>query len=181
MTLSLPPSLPLPLSPSLSLSPPQDLDAPQPYEPRLFKSHESSADIAKGGRYIYVIRDPADAFVSFHKFLPAYVNLEAGDLTATQFADAIFAGASHSGQIWEHFLGWWRMRHEPNVLWVCFEDMSADLPAVIRRVASFLKLPCAPSARPQRRHPPHALRCFLSRKLGFCFEDASVTRRLHVG
>ena len=45
-------------------------------------------DIAKGARYIYVARDPLDAFVSFHKFLPAYVNLEPSDISAEHFAQA---------------------------------------------------------------------------------------------
>ena len=57
--------------------------------PRLFKSHEPWEHIAKGGRYIYVARDPLDAFVSFHKFLPAYTGLQPGDISHEQFAAAI--------------------------------------------------------------------------------------------
>lgn len=44
--------------------------------PRVFKSHESFADVPKGGKYIYVARDPLDAFVSFYKFLPAYMGIQ---------------------------------------------------------------------------------------------------------
>jgi len=121
----------------------QDLDAEQVAEPRLFKSHESWASVPKGARYIYVVRNPLDAFVSFHKFLPAYTGLQPGDITQQQFANAIFAGASHSGQIWSHFLGWWKQRQNPNVLWVCFEDMKSDLRGSIRRIAAFLKIKCS--------------------------------------
>ena len=131
---------------------------PPPPPPRA----QSWGDIAKGARYIYVARDPLDAFVSFHKFLPAYVNLEPSDISAEHFAQAqiqqqlgrnnspattaarqnnsvapsqaIFAGASHSGQIWHHYLGWWEaMRaRDADVLWVFFEDMCADLPGPVR-------------------------------------------------
>jgi len=84
----------------------QDLNSSQVREPRLFKSHEGAAQIAKGGKYIYVARDPLDAFVSFFNFLPGYMGLTTDDITMKQFADAIFAGVSHSGNIWNHFLGW---------------------------------------------------------------------------
>ena len=88
----------------------QNLDDDQLASPRVFKSHESHADIAKGGKYIYVARDPLDAFFSFYKFLPAYTGLQPNDIDERAFSDAIFAGASHSGQIWNHLLGWWDCR-----------------------------------------------------------------------
>eukprot|EP00962_Isochrysis_galbana_P047868 scaffold19764_cov114-Isochrysis_galbana.AAC.8 len=108
----------------------QDLSAPQVAVPRAFKSHATWPNICKGGRYLYVARDPVDAFYSFYKFLPAYTNLQPGDLTQEQFADAIFAGASHSGQIWDHFIGWWEQRHNPDVMWLFYEDLKDDLPGV---------------------------------------------------
>ena len=45
----------------------QDLDADQVASPRVFKSHEAWRDVAKGGRYVYVARNPLDAFFSFFK------------------------------------------------------------------------------------------------------------------
>ena len=50
-----------------------------------------------------------------------------------QFAAAIFGGLSHSGGIWDHFAGWWARRADPNVLWVCFEDLKEDLPREVGR------------------------------------------------
>jgi len=35
--------------------------------PRLFKSHETASDVPAGARYVYVARNPLDAFVSFHR------------------------------------------------------------------------------------------------------------------
>ena len=59
----------------LALDCKQTLEDEQVCNPRVFKSHESYPDIAKGDgvKYIYVARNPLDAFVSFHKFM--YVGL----------------------------------------------------------------------------------------------------------
>ena len=116
----------------------QDLDAPQVAQPRVFKSHEGWKDVAKGGRYIYVARNPEDAFWSFFKFLPSFAGLRSGDIDEETFMQAIFAGASHSGLIWHHFLGWWEQRRRPDVLWVLFEDLTADLRSEVVRIASFV-------------------------------------------
>jgi aryl sulfotransferase len=116
----------------------QRLEDDQVCEPRLFKSHESASDIARGARYVCVVRDPMDVFHSFYHFLPPYMGIPHGAVTREAFADAVFAGASHSGQCWDHFLGWWDRRHEPETLIVCFEDMKENLEKVARRVALHL-------------------------------------------
>ncbi|KAJ8599579.1 hypothetical protein CTAYLR_004680 [Chrysophaeum taylorii] len=119
----------------------QDLEADQVVSPRLFKSHEAWADIAKGGRYVYACRNPSDAFVSFYNFLPAYMHCEG--IGVETFAEAIFGGLSHSGGIWSHFVGWVEAaRANPDrVLLVAFEDLKNDLRAEIRRIALFLGIP----------------------------------------
>ena len=80
-----------------------------------------------------------------------------GALTMEQFAAAIFGGLSHSGGIWDHFAGWWARRADPNVLWVCFEDLKEDLPREVGRpvclsihpsVGRPVGRPVGPSVRP---------------------------------
>mmetsp|Transcript_2320 Transcript_2320/g.6924 ORF Transcript_2320/g.6924 Transcript_2320/m.6924 type:complete len:259 (-) Transcript_2320:19-795(-) len=128
----------------------QDLYAPQTHEPRVYKSHEGFPTVGKtagagpggdpvgGAKYIYVIRDPEDAFFSFFSFMPAYVGMKPGDVHVNTFCDAIFAGVSHSGQIWEHMLGWYEHRLNPNVLFIHFESLLEDLAGQIRIVAKFM-------------------------------------------
>ena len=123
----------------------QDLNADHVAPPRVWKSHEAWADVAKGGKYIYVARNPLDAFYSFFKFLPSFTGLRQGDLDEEAFAKAIFAGASHSGQIWDHFLGWWNVRDRDDVLWLFFEDLASDLPGEVARIARFLDIEATPS------------------------------------
>lgn len=108
--------------------------------PRLFKSHERFNTVPKGAKYIYVARHPLDAFVSFYHFMPAYMGLPPGAVSMPEFADAIFAGVSVSGGIWGHYAAWWARRHDPNVLWVFFEDLKDDLPSAVLRIAAFMGL-----------------------------------------
>lgn len=119
----------------------QDLDADQVADPRVFKSHERTGTIAKGGKYIHVCRDPRDALVSFWRFLPAYMAVPPGDISIEEFTDAIFGGVSLSGGVWDFFTDWWQWKDEPNVLWVCFEDLKSNLKAQIRRIAKFMEIP----------------------------------------
>ena len=37
-----------------------------------------------------------------------------------------------------HVLGYWERRHEENILFITYEEMKRDLPAVIRKVSGFL-------------------------------------------
>jgi aryl sulfotransferase len=121
----------------------QNLNDAQQYAPRCYKSHESYEGIGKGGKYIYVARDPRDAFVSFFNFLPAYMGIDNTDCQAISmdaFAEAIFAGVSHSGLIWNHFLSFWKVREQENVLWIFFEDMKDDLRSCVKKVGEFMGL-----------------------------------------
>lgn len=40
---------------------------------------------------------------------------------------------------WNNIYGFWNRRHLANVLFIRYEDMKRDLPAVIRKVAGFLE------------------------------------------
>jgi hypothetical protein len=42
---------------------------------------------------------------------------------------------------WNHVLPFWQMRHNPNVLFLRYEEMKSDLGGVIRRVSQFLQKP----------------------------------------
>ena len=42
--------------------------------------------------------------------------------------------------LWEHVQGWWDARNLPNILLVHFNNLKADLPGQIRRIAGFLDI-----------------------------------------
>jgi aryl sulfotransferase len=55
------------------------------------------------------------------------------------FREWLDGGALPLGEsFWQHNQGWWDARHLPNVLLVHFNNLKADLPGQMRRIASFL-------------------------------------------
>ena len=106
-------------------------------------------------RYIYVARDGRDtawsfhhhhvnmtdeAFARFNTGLPeGYPLLERGTEDPLEFYRAWFTRNGFPvWPFWEHVRGWWQARHLPNVLLVHFNDLKADLPGNLRRIAAFL-------------------------------------------
>jgi len=107
---------------------------------RIIKTHmpaplcPSSAD----ARYIYVARHPVSCFASCVDFVATNVGAMAPAMPAYEewfrSADLMWWGTWPA-----HVKGWWeRSRRERNVLFVHFEEMKRDLPAIVRRVADFL-------------------------------------------
>lgn len=116
-----------------------DLNSPQIGLPRIFKSHENFERIPKGGKYIYVVRNPSDVCVSFYHFLIKFVGLDEADIPLDEFIQKLFVGAgSVSGKIWHHYLSYYNHRLDGNVLFVFYEDLISNLEAVIEQIAGFM-------------------------------------------
>ena len=116
-----------------------DLDADQGGPPRAFKSHKNGDEIQPGCRYIAVMRDPKDVAVSFFHFFSGWF-FEPGGISLDTFIRDFFLSGSRSGRYWPHLISWWRRQNEPKVLFLCYEDMQADLPAAVQQVAAFLDM-----------------------------------------
>lgn len=116
-----------------------DLDAPQRAAPRAFKTHLARDLAPRGCRNIFVVRDPVDSLVSFFHFFSGWV-FEPGSVSMREFALDYVLHGTRSGRYWEHLASWWPERLDPDTLWLCFEDVVADLPAAVVRVAAFLGL-----------------------------------------
>ena len=112
-----------------------DIDAPQVAEPpRAFKTHSNLNEVAKGGKYIVVVRDPCDALVSDYHFM-GEMFFDKDSVSLEEFAREDFIPGRG---IHEHILAFWQRRHDPDVLPLCFENMKGDLPKTIERVAEFI-------------------------------------------
>jgi hypothetical protein len=116
-----------------------DLEAPQRAQPRGFKSHLSYDAVPKGARYIVSFRDPKDALVSFYRFMEGWF-LEPGAVSIAEFAENWIAQGTGGGDYWSHLLTWWNARHNPDVLILSYEGMTAEPEATIRQVAAFCDL-----------------------------------------
>ena len=110
---------------------------------RIIKTHFPArlCPDAKAARYIYVARHPVSCFASCVDFVVTNVGRMAPPSPAFEewfcSPDLMWWGT------WtDHVRGWWdRAQQDGNVLFVYFEDMKRDLPAIVRRVADFLEVP----------------------------------------
>lgn len=106
---------------------------------RVFKSHCTAAEAPARARFVVAVREPVAVLCSFHRFFEGWM-FERGAIDLSTFAREFFAQGSNSGRYWEHLIGWWSRRHESEVLLLCYEDMCADLPGTIDRMAGWLGL-----------------------------------------
>ena len=111
-----------------------DLNAEQRAEPRAFKSHLGWDVVPKGGRYINVVRDPADALVSLYKFNEGW-NWVPGTVGMEEFA---LTGFIAQRGYYKHLKSWWPRRNDEDVLFLAYEHMNRDVRRTIERVAAFI-------------------------------------------
>ena len=120
-------------------------DAPGP---RVIMSH-AYYNKASGGppnttsaKYIYCARNPKDVAVSYyHHYNNKKLDLGANvnfDLSFEQYIDHFLEGRVTFGSWWNHVPEWWAHRHESNVLFLKYEEMSKDLVTSVRAISDFL-------------------------------------------
>jgi peroxiredoxin len=114
--------------------------------PRVFKSHLSYRKIPKGPcRYIYVARDGKDVAVSYYHFCRTHMGFQA---SFDEFFERFLKGAVPFGSWFQHVRGWFAHRDDPNVLFLRYEELAADLPGSLRRIAAFCGLDVDPGRWP---------------------------------
>jgi hypothetical protein len=117
-----------------------DLEAEQETQPRLYKSHANWYEIPKGGRYICSFRHPHTAMVSLYRFFEGYF-FEPKTITMDELIEwrAPRENVETSGY-WHHLSSWWEQRDNANVLLLCYENIIADLPGAIMKIAKFMEI-----------------------------------------
>lgn len=116
-------------------------DAPRVGESRsrVIKTHMPAqlTPYSPEARYVYVTREPVACFASCVDFIRMLTGPIAWD--AEGFLDWFCSERMWWGSWPKHVAGWWRWAQErPNVLFVHYEEMREDLPAVVARVAELL-------------------------------------------
>ena len=109
--------------------------------PRHIKWHHSSPLlpelVVNEGKIVYLLRNPKDTVVSWYHFqrMNALYGFT-GDFDA--FFELFLRGDVAYGCYWHNVLSYWQLRHRANVLLLTYEEMHAELPAVVLKVAAFL-------------------------------------------
>ncbi|XP_072029897.1 sulfotransferase 1A1-like [Amphiura filiformis] len=110
--------------------------------PRMIKTHLPSQLLPqqifeRKPKILYIARNPKDVLVSYYHFHNTDVTLPTYKTWDDFFQDFISGDVAH-GPWFEHNLFWWQHRHDPNVLFLKYEDMKHDLKGAIIQVADYL-------------------------------------------
>jgi hypothetical protein len=118
-----------------------------PEKKRVIKTHFNweLLPYSEEARYIAVIRDPKDIFVSNYFFVRDGVFGPAMPSVDTWFKTYLSDNFILGGAWAVNTAGYWAERHRPNVLVVSFKAMKRDLKATVRAVADFLAIPASPA------------------------------------
>jgi len=114
--------------------------------PRVFKTHFLHRYLPAGARAIYIVRDVRDVYVSGYHHLCLILGRK---VRPEAFARQFRHGQLYRGNWFEHLESWWPHRHDPNVLFLTYEGILADLAGTVRRVADFCGLPLDEAAMPR--------------------------------
>lgn len=106
--------------------------------PRIFKTHLLRQWLPRQGKFVVIVRDPADVAVSYYELHRAYLGYRG---TLDEFLARFEAGRVQYGSYWAH-VGSWERHAGPDVLLLRYEALRADPAAELRRVAAFAGLPC---------------------------------------
>jgi hypothetical protein len=115
---------------------------------RVLKTHLALGAVpyTPDARYICVVRDPKDVFVSSYHFI-RNLALGAAMPRPSGWLDTYLSPDTALGSWAEHLQSYWRVRDRPNVLFISYEEMRADLPAAVDRIAALMGVELTPDER----------------------------------
>jgi hypothetical protein len=83
--------------------------------------------------------------VSYYHLYRRYNSYEG---TFEQFFDLFLRGKVEFGSWFGHVKGWWQHRHDPDVLFLTYEELTRDLEGCVRRTINFCGLDVPPEQLP---------------------------------
>ncbi|XP_059490649.1 luciferin sulfotransferase-like [Neocloeon triangulifer] len=108
--------------------------------PRFIKTHlplellPKQLDTVKP-KIVYVCRNPKDMCVSYYHYCRLMHDLHG---SFEDFCELFLQEKVPMGPIWNHIMGFWKRRNDPNVLFLKYEELKKDLRSCVLRCAKFL-------------------------------------------
>uniref|UniRef100_A0A023GI41 Putative sulfotransferase n=1 Tax=Amblyomma triste TaxID=251400 RepID=A0A023GI41_AMBTT len=93
---------------------------------------------SKQAKYIYVARNPYDCCVSAYYFLKGLTPKSHLDVSFETFVQNFISGKVFYGDYFDHLLGWYKLRNEPNVLFILYEQLKEETEKWTLKIAEFL-------------------------------------------
>jgi hypothetical protein len=114
----------------------------EPERKRIIKTHLNweLVPYSEQARYIAVLRDPKDVFVSSYIFIRDFFFGAAMPSVDTMFRMFVNGKALTGGSWAANAAGYWAQRHRSNVLILSFASMKRDLEGTVRKIAAFLDI-----------------------------------------
>lgn len=110
-----------------------------PTEKRVIKTHLESQYVPYNpeAKYIVIVRDPKDIFVSSYHFTKGMV-AQGRMVPVKEWLDAYLSDEFLYGSWAEHVAGFWPWRERENVLFLTYAKMKSNPVALVQRVADFM-------------------------------------------
>ncbi|XP_029832140.2 sulfotransferase ssu-1-like [Ixodes scapularis] len=89
-------------------------------------------------KYIYVARNPYDCCVSYYYHKNVAPNPECQKASFDYFLRMFLEGRVTFGHYFHNLVSWYEHRHDPNVLFLTFEDLKKDTASCVLKIADFL-------------------------------------------
>ncbi|MCB9761089.1 MAG: sulfotransferase domain-containing protein [Alphaproteobacteria bacterium] len=117
---------------------------------RAIKTHLPAEDIPLDdrARYIVVMRDPKDVYVSAYHFFGGVARGIIGTFLTPEAWYKRFLAAKGPMNNWADFAaGWWALRDRENVMILTYAQLKADPAAALERIAAFTDTPLSPELK----------------------------------
>jgi len=111
-----------------------DMTAPQRAAPRGFKTHREYERLPVGMRYVAVVRDPKESFVSMYRFFDGW-QLERGSVGMEDFMPLWLGGGPNGCDYFTYLTSWHARRNEADTLLMTYRWVVRNREATVRRLA----------------------------------------------
>ena len=111
--------------------------------PRIIKTHfpYQETPYNKDAKYVYITRNPKDVLVSYYYHMKGFTEIfDCPDVTIKVLYDLFVE--DNEGLLFNGYFknvnSWCEQRHQPNILFLLYEDLKGDLRGNVLKIARFL-------------------------------------------